>query len=124
MAREQLRHADSYIAASAMSPMTVVALNPGLANGVVAASAAAHEPFGVTVASAGRGEAVTIYDRGNIVKVKAGASLGHGGNVGLAAATTSLAPVASGQWRVGKAIESAAAGEIFSLYVDPLQLVS
>ena len=107
-----------------MSPKTVVALAPALTNGVVAASAAAHEPHGVTVASAGQGEAVTVFDRGNIVKVTAGASLGHGGNVGLAAATTSLAPVASGQWRVGKALEAAAAGEVFSLYVDPLQLTS
>ena len=93
------------------------------------------EPFGVALATANYAAAtppftagVGIVDRGNTIKVAAGASLGAGADVGVATVSGSLiyGPVvgAAGTvvWRVGKAVSPAAAGEVFSLYVDPRQL--
>lgn len=125
MAWESLKNkGESYRAASAISPKIVVAINTATSRQVVAASGPAHEPVGVTIASAALAGQVSVFGRGNVVKLTAAASLGAGGNVGLAAATTSVAPVASGQWRVGKALESGAAGETVAVFVDPYQLVS
>jgi hypothetical protein len=82
------------------------------------------EPFGVTapnVAEAGAtvNHAVTVFGRGAIVKVQAAASVGPGGNVGYHA--SGFAPVVTGSnnWRVGRPLQAAVAGEKFALYVDP-----
>jgi hypothetical protein len=60
------------------------------------------------------------------VRVPAGGSLGHGADVGVASTNGALGPVsaASGvaRYRVGQALTAAAAGETFSLYVNPKQL--
>lgn len=81
-----------------------------------------------------------IREEGNIVKAIAGASLGAGAEVGFAtlgvcsavqggsyvATVPQLGPVsgASGSvvWSVGEALESAAAGSLFTLYIKPRQL--
>jgi hypothetical protein len=94
------------------------------------------EPFGVALATAAPASAtppfsagVGVVDRGNTIKVTAGASIGVGGDAGVA--TTGVAgnvfgPVAAASgaevWRVGKAVSPAAAGEVFGLYVDPRRL--
>jgi hypothetical protein len=98
------------------------------------------EPFGIALATANYAAAtppfsagVGIVDRGNTIKVTAIASLGVGADVGVG---TNIAGQASGwavpvaaasgvdTWRVGKAVSPAAAGEVFSLYVDPFRLSS
>jgi hypothetical protein len=91
------------------------------------------EPFGIALATAAQAgatppfsAAVPVVDLGNTIKVTAAASLGCGADVGVVNASTSLGPVAgvagSVIWRVGKAVQPAAAGEVFGLYVSPRQL--
>lgn len=87
------------------------------------------EPFGVALASAGGTsltQAIAVIDQGNTVKVTAIASLGCGADIGVASTNGGLGPVeaASGilVWAVGKAMQSAGAGELFGLYVKPKQL--
>lgn len=92
------------------------------------------EPFGVALATSSFAAAtppftaaVPVVDRGNTIKVTAGASLGAGADVGVATTAGSLIygplpnPIVAGTivWRVGKAVQPAAAGEVFGLYVDP-----
>ncbi len=128
MAHEQLRHADSYFAASTIDAQSVVSI--GSATGILERSvhrcvAATDEPLGVTIAPASYGLAVVVYDRGNTVKVTAAASLGAGADIGITSASSSVGPVAAAasgaavKWRVGKSLTSAVAGDVFSLYVDP-----
>lgn len=89
-------------------------------------TAGTQEPHGITVASAAIGEGVTSFGQGNYCKAIAAASLGAGANVGVVGATRSLGLVsgASGvaNWRVGKSVTAAAAGEVFTFYVNPSQL--
>jgi hypothetical protein len=85
------------------------------------------EPFGITVATALTGQGVSVWDRGNVVKALAAASLGAGANVGVVGATNSLGLIAAGAsgsvvWAVGKSMTAAAAGEVFSFYINPRQL--
>jgi hypothetical protein len=91
------------------------------------------EPFGIALATANFAAAtppfsaaVGIVDAGNTIKVTAAASLGAGADVGVTSGSVSLGPVAgiagSVIWRVGKSVSSAAAGEVFGLYVSPRQL--
>lgn len=113
-------------AASAMSPRTAVKLDT-VANQVVAVASRNQEPLGLTgAASAAQGLPVVTYGPGNVVKAIAGASLGYGADIGVASTNGALGPVsaASGSvvWRVGVAREPAAAGEVFSLYINPRQL--
>lgn len=128
MAFELHRTAFPGIAASNLVPRTVVKLADGSQDRAVCGATNNTEmPLGISLASGLRGEAVTVHDRGNVVKVVAAASLGVGADVNLAAAGThSLAPVAgasgAARWSVGQAVSSAAAGEVFSLYVNPRQL--
>lgn len=114
----------AFKAASAISPKTVVALDT-TADQVVAATAGA-EPVGVTAASAAQGDRVTVLGLGNTVKCVAAASLGFGAVVGVASTNGALGPVtgASGvvKWAVGTSRGNAAAGETFSVFVNPRQL--
>ena len=87
-------------------------------------TAGTQEPHGITIASAAVGEAVTSFGQGNYCKAIAAASLGGGADVGVDGATRSLGLVASGAWRVGKAVTPAAAGEVFTFYVNPRQLTA
>lgn len=80
---------------------------------------------GATVGASGA-EAVTIYEEGNIVKVRAAASLGVAAEVGVASTNGDLGPVAQAsgtlKYTAGVALTPAAAGEFFSLYVKPRTL--
>jgi hypothetical protein len=87
------------------------------------------EPFGIALASAGGTAlqaAVPVVDAGNVIKVTAVASLGCGADVGVASTNGGLGPVAAASgvltWAVGKAMQNAAAGEAFGLYVKPVRL--
>lgn len=87
------------------------------------------EPFGIALASAGGTsltQAVPVVDVGNTIKVTAIASLGCGADIGVASTNGGLAPVAGASgvlvWAVGKAMQPAAAGEVFGLYVKPVRL--
>lgn len=113
------------LAASVIQDKQVVTLTTG-ERGVCPAAAATTEPHGITVASALLGEAVTVYAQGNYCKAIAAASMGAGANVGVIGATRSLglSAGASGvaNWRVGKTVTAAAAGEVVTIYVNPMQL--
>lgn len=130
------------IAASAVNPGQPVQFTVATAGTlpadrqVIPVGSSNLEPFGVALATAAPlsatppfSAAVGVVDRGNTIKVTAGASLGVGADVGVA--TTGLAgniygPIAAASgtdtWRVGKAVSPAAAGEVFGLYVDPRML--
>ena len=73
-------------------------------------------------ASVAAGAQVVLYERQNIVKVKAGASLGAGADVGVASwGLFGPHTGASGTSKhvVGKSLTDAAAGEYFALYINP-----
>lgn len=125
MAFELHRGAFPGLAASAIDAHQAVRLVDA-ERGVAPANAGNQEPFGVALATAAQGEAVTAHDVGNVVKAVAGASLGAGANVGVTGATASLSPIAGAsgviRFSVGKSVTAAATGEVFSLYVNPQQL--
>lgn len=114
------------LAASAIQDRMVVKLAAG-ERAVSPCTAATDEPHGITGgASAAIGEGAAVFGQGNYCKAIAAASLGAGANVGVVGATRSLglAAGASGvaNWRVGKSVTAAAAGEVFTFYVNPSQL--
>lgn len=114
--------------ASAASEKVVPQASPGFLG----------EPVGITiatVASVGYEAAVVIS---GVAKARAAASVGAGARVGAASSNGALGPVlASGvlasngasaglalpRWSVGYAKTSAAAGEYFSVVVDPRQVI-
>jgi hypothetical protein len=115
------------IAASAVSAGQAVTLASGGDRNVAPIVNSSVEPFGIALASAASvGDGVAVLDDNNVEIVIAAASLGRGADVGVVGATTSLGPVsaASGSavYRVGKSLSAAAAGEEFSIYVNPKQL--
>lgn len=118
------------IAASAIADRQVVTLNTGAVDrSVLPCSGATNQvPHGIECrgATALQGEGVTIADRGNYAKAVAAASLGAGVEIAVVGATRSLglAAGASGSTRysVGQSMNAAAAGEVFTLYVNPRQL--
>jgi len=125
----ELHHDNAFpgLAASAIQDRQVVYLIPGSSERAVApCTVASARPHGVALASAIVGQAVTVHDRGNYVKCVAAASLGNGGEVGVVGATKSLGPLTAASGSVscsaGQAVTAAAAGEVFTLYVNPRQL--
>jgi len=96
-------------------------------------------PFGMLDdGTAASGVAAAVYDDGNVVKAIAAASLGAGAEVAVAsigvassaqrnaiATTTLFGPVAGASgvalWSAGVALDNAAAGEVFSLFIRPRQ---
>lgn len=82
-----------------------------------------------TVASAG--DPIEIFQQGDVGKGVAGASLGAGAQVGVGSTNgvlAPLAPVAAGpsglpRWAIGVAVSNAAPGDIFSVYINPAQVV-
>jgi hypothetical protein len=117
------------IAASVIQDRQVVALDTGATErSMVPMSGGTSMPFGIEVrgATALQGEGVAIADRGNYAKAIAAASLGAGADIAVVGATRSLglAAGASGlaKWTVGQSVTAAAAGEVFTLYVNPRQL--
>jgi hypothetical protein len=115
-------------AASAVGALVAVSHDTGdTQRQVLPVSTVNVEPFGVTLATAvNAGDAVTVLERGNVVKVTAIASLGAGADIGVASSNGALGLVAAAsgvvKWAVGKSMSAAAAGEVFSLYVNPRQL--
>ena len=114
------QHQLGLLAASDMVPRRPVKLT-ATAEGVVLAATAADRPFGVTgEASALRAERVVVYDRGNVVKAVAAASIAANAEVTVGSDNGALGPThitASAHWAVGIAMEAANPGEVFSLYV-------
>lgn len=128
-ARELHRSGFPAKAASAINAGVPVRLNTGDVDREVLPCASANvEPFGIALATAGAAEALTVMDQGNLVKVTAIASLGAGQDIGVASSNGALGVVsgASGSvvWSIGKSHSAAAAGEVFSLYIRPRQLVT
>lgn len=117
-------------AASAMGAQIAVSHDVGDTQRQVVAIATNNvEALGVTLATAANaGDAITVLDRGNVVKVTAMASLGAGADIGVASTNGALGLVTSAsgvvKWAVGKSQTAAAAGETFSLYVNPKPIVS
>lgn len=116
-----------YKAASDAAAKIFVALDTVLKDQVVPITLVTTEPLGGTdQASSLRGDAVTVYEEGNVVKALCAASLGAGADVGIASTNGALGPVsgASGvsRYRVGKSREAAAPGSTFSVQVNPKQL--
>lgn len=114
------QHQLGLLAASDIVPRRPVKLT-GTAETIVLAATAADRPFGVTgEASALRAERVVTYDRGNVVKAVAAASIAANAEVTVGSDNGALGPTlitASAHWAVGIALEAANPGEVFSLYV-------
>lgn len=120
------------VAASLINTRQVVRLAPGTTQrGVMPVATWNQQPLGITgepVASIA--QAVTVHTDGNHVKAIAAASLGVGALVGIASgaagASSRLQPVAGASgsviWSVGEATTPAAAGEYFTVHVNPRQL--
>lgn len=122
------RNALPFVAASAIVPLRPVRIDTGSnKRQVVLAATQNVEVHGLTgAATVLQGESVTVYGRGAVKEAVAAASLGAGADIGVASTNGALGPVsgASGvsRFRVGVSLEAAAAGEKFSVYVDPKQL--
>lgn len=122
------------VAASAIAPNSVVRLagtSKLFALPVASCNIepyAVHEAFGATVGASGLNarEMLPAKLPGNFIKMQAGASMGAGADVGVASTNGALGPVAAASgavvWRAGKSMQAVAAGEYFTLHVNPRQL--
>ena len=124
---EHLHNALPFTAASALTPRAPVRLSASVARAVIPAATNNVEIQGfIGAASAGVGVGVTVYGQDSIVEAIAVASIGPGAAVGIGSTNGALGPVAAAsgvaRYAVGRSIEGAAAGEIFSLYVSPTLL--
>lgn len=127
MAFEILRNAIAFTAASNVVPQSPVKIDTAANRQVVLAASVNDSLQGfVGGATAKTGEAVTVYGENAVVSAVAAASLGAGAVVGVASTNGAIGPVsgASGvtKFQAGISLESAAAGEQFSLYVKPRQI--
>lgn len=128
MAYELYDGALPFIAASAINAQGVVGLVDGdVERRVVPLATVNVEPIGPAIATAANpDDAVSVVPIGRVVRAWAAASIGHGADVGVVGATTSLGPVAGASgsvvYAVGKALSAADAGEAFSYYINPRQL--
>lgn len=120
------RDAAPFTAASNIQNLQAVTIASGGNRQVAPVASCNVEPFGLSIASAVQGLAVSVHEVQNYVAVTAAASVGRGGNVGVVGATNSLGPVAAASgsvvYRVGVSVTSAAAGEEFTVFVNPRQL--
>jgi hypothetical protein len=125
MAFVQHRQTDTYLAASTIAEHVAVKLDTTEGQCVLAASSNV-KPFGLTDTAASQGNAVTVIEQTSIAKAVCAASVGPGAIVGVASANGALGPVsgASGStvWSIGESRTNAAAGETFSVYINPRQL--
>jgi hypothetical protein len=122
MAFELHRTSFPGIAASAINAGAVVTLDTtgDVQRQVISTGSMTVEPFGIALATAvNPGDGVAVFDLGNVVKGIAVASIGAGQDVNIASTGGQLGIVASGFFRVGRSVTAAAAGETFSLYVNP-----
>lgn len=120
-------HQFPIVAATLIKPRHPVAL--GGTSGLLAVPVPSSNTklFGFTgEATSLAGDAVTIYESCNVVKAVAGASLGAGAAVTMGSINGVQVPLtaASGtlQWQHGESLSPAAAGEVFSLYVNARQV--
>lgn len=127
---------ETFRTASACAAFSPVVLSASQALYVLpantAASAGQLPAYGLTMASQPTLGYNVAVQTGGIGKAVAAASIGMGGRVGVGIATTGLVPVgasgvaaASGfiKYQVGIAMEAAAAGSIFSVKIQPQQVV-
>lgn len=114
------------IAAAALLPYQPVALATTVERGVLPCASTNQQPIGVTHATAASGRPVAVHEYPEIVEAIAGASLGGGVAVMVGSANGALVPAAaasgSPRFSVGQSLGPAAAGETFSLYVNPRQI--
>ena len=135
MAFENSNFALSFVAASAIrqyQPVMLVgdlAAGSALDNAVIPGSQAAGAYIGIARGSAGVGEPVTVDMEPGVAKAVAGASLGAGallvaGSVNGALIVATAAAAASNiKYVLGKALVNAAAGDVFSVLLQPRQIV-
>lgn len=114
-------------AATHLGAQVPVRLIEGATARIVAPVASLNqETIGFTQTAASSGFAVEVQAHGNVVKAVAAASLGAGGDVALGSPNGALGPVvgASGvvKYKSGVSLSAAAAGETFSVFVNPRQL--
>lgn len=115
------------IAASAINVEAAVGIASGVDRSFSPIATANVRPFGIALATAvNAGDGLTILDEGNVAIVTAAASLGRGAEIGVASTNGALGPVAAASglavYSAGQSLSAAAAGEEFSLYVNPRQL--
>lgn len=126
MSYDLIRSSFPAIAASNVSARALVALTTSGQRAVVPLATNTTRPLGIVNNSASRGDACTVYDTGNYVKVTAAASIGRGAEVGIASSNGAFGPIAGASgvsiFSVGQSTEAAAAGEKFAVYVSPRQL--
>lgn len=125
MAYELHRNAYPGLAASAINSRVPVGRAAG-ERAVVPVATSGAEPFGISLASAAQGEAVTVLDHHSVAKAVAAASLGGGAPLGVASTNGALGPIAGAsgvaRFQVGISEHAAAAGEVVSVFVNPRQL--
>src|SRR5690242_19645288 len=83
------------IAASAINVDSAVSLDAGdVQRQFLPVATVNVEPVGIARATAvNPGDGITVYDRDHVVRVPAGASLGHGADIGVASTNGALGPV-------------------------------
>jgi hypothetical protein len=123
------KHQFPAIAASLILPYQTVRQAGTTSTFALPVATNSQEPWGPNgAATAGASglnqrEMITVYEPGNICKGVAAASLGANTDVEVGSTNGALQPAqmitASGHWRVGKSLTPAAAGEVFSYYVNP-----
>jgi hypothetical protein len=124
---EQHFNPQGFKVASVIRPFQPVALSASVAGAVIPCATWNVEAQGINGSATGAvGDAITVYGNDSIVEAIAGASLGPGADVGVGSTNGVLAPVAQASGvvrnRVGKSLEGAAAGERFSVYVNPARM--
>lgn len=128
MAFQIIKHPYPGLAASAIQDRQVVMITTSERGVIPCSGATAQLPHGIEArgASALQGEGVTIAGHGEYAKAVAAASLGAGADIAVVGATRSLGLAAgasgSARYSVGQSVTAAAAGEVFTLYVNPRQL--
>lgn len=128
MAFERILHDHNHNAKAGADINPRVALKLGGTSGLLAFPVATSNdrPAGANqAATCLSGEQVVVQGPGNIIKLRAAASVGAGAEVMVASTNGALGPAganliaASGHWAVGVAHSPAAAGELFSVEILP-----
>lgn len=124
---EQHFNPQGFKVASVILPYQPVRLSASVAGAVIPCGTWNLEAQGINGPATGAvGDAITVYANDSIVEAIAGASVGPGADVAVGSTNGVLAPVAAASGvvrnRVGKSLEGAAAGEKFSVYVNPARM--
>lgn len=141
MAHSQLEGRAPLKGASAMRayvPIAFIVAGAGgssLSETVLPAGSFNDYPFGITLATvATYGDPVSYWQRGDVAKCVAGASLGAGAQVALGSSNGILIPLTASniasaangsglRYVVGTALKNAAAGDLFPVAVNPAQII-